>query len=59
MVVNALAIIWPETPSQLILATGSVWFVVGLADAALTRGKHIGWPLLSAAGLFAFLGAFT
>lgn len=56
MILNALAVIWPGTPSVLVGATGAVWLAVGLLDAVLTRGKHIGWPLLSAAGLFAVLG---
>lgn len=59
MILNALAIVWPDTPPQLIMVTGGVWLVIGLADAVLTRGRHIGWPLLSGAGLLALLGALT
>ena len=30
---------------------------VGLFDAVYTRGRHIGWPILTASGVFAILGA--
>jgi hypothetical protein len=57
MVVSAALIIWPGSPRELILFAGAAWLAVGLADAIYTRGQHVGWPLLSAAGLFALLGA--
>jgi hypothetical protein len=56
MVVTALLVAWPGTPVTLIKITGAMWLIAGVGDAILTRGKHIGWPLLSAAGLFALLG---
>jgi hypothetical protein len=57
MIVTALLVAWPGTPVLLITITGAMWLVAGVGDAILTRGKHIGWPLLSAAGLLALLGA--
>lgn len=57
MLVSAAVVIWPGTPLELVQLTGGVWLAVGLADAIYTRGQHVGWPLLSAAGLFALLGA--
>ena len=56
MIVTALTVAWPETPVPIIVIIGAMWLFAGLLDAALTRGKHIGWPLLSAAGLLALLG---
>lgn len=56
MIVNALVVAWPGTPIPLIKITGAMWLIAGVGDAILTRGKHIGWPLLSAAGILALLG---
>ena len=36
---------------------GVVHLTAGLGDAIVTRGKHIGWPLLSAIGILALLAA--
>ena len=57
MIISAAVVMWPETPRELVQLTGGVWLAVGLFDAIYTRGQHVGWPLLSAAGLFALLGA--
>ena len=56
MIMNALVIAWPGTPVPLIKITGAMWLIAGVLNAIMTRGKHIGWPLLSAAGLLALLG---
>lgn len=56
MIVTALVVAWPGTPIPLIKITGAMWLIAGVGDAILTRGKHIGWPLLSAAGILALLG---
>jgi hypothetical protein len=56
MIVTALLVAWPGTPTPLIKITGAMWLIAGVGDAILTRGKHIGWPLLSAAGILALLG---
>jgi hypothetical protein len=34
---------------------GSFHLAAGISDALITRGKHIGWPLLSAIGLLSLL----
>jgi hypothetical protein len=39
----------------LIAGIGVLHVAVGLIDAVVTRGKHIGWPLLTAIGVFALL----
>lgn len=50
-----LALVWrPEAVLQLALgATGGVFLVSGLVDVIATRGRHIGWPLLTAIGVLA------
>jgi hypothetical protein len=57
MILNACVVAWPGTPVPLLMITGSTWLFAGIVDALLTRGKHIGWPLLSAAGFLALLGS--
>jgi hypothetical protein len=57
MLVSAATVVWPGTPRPLILLVGAAWLAVGLADAIYTRGRHIGWPILTASGVFAILGA--
>jgi hypothetical protein len=56
MIVTALLVVWPGSPALLIQITGAMWLIAGVGDAILTRGKHVGWPLLSTAGLLALLG---
>ena len=57
MLVSAAAVIWPGTPRGLILLIGAAWTATGLFDAVYTRGRHIGWPFLTASGALALLGA--
>jgi hypothetical protein len=46
----------PEYFDQTLIAgIGLLYVGVGLFDAAVTRGKHIGWPLLTAIGVLALL----
>ena len=59
MILSAVVVVWPGTPRALIGITGGIWVFAGIADLVATRGKHIGWPPLSAAGLFALLGAIA
>lgn len=40
---------------MLIGGIGIVHLAVGVFDAVATRGKHIGWPMLTAIGVFALL----
>jgi len=39
----------------LIGGVGILYVAAGLFDAVFTRGRHIGWPLLTAIGAFALL----
>jgi len=57
MITSATIVAWPATSTTLVRWIGSMWLFAGVADAVLTRGRHVGWPLLSAAGLSALLGA--
>ncbi|WP_428629231.1 hypothetical protein [Sphingopyxis sp.] len=57
MLVSAASVVWPGTPRGLILLIGGAWAATGLFDAIYTRGRHIGWPLLAASGVFTLLGA--
>ncbi len=57
MIVTACVVAWPNTPRPLIAISGAVWLAAGVIDAVLTRGKHVGWPPLSAAGILALVGA--
>lgn len=56
MVLTALLVAWPGTPIPLIQMTGVVWLAAGVIDAAYIRFKHVGWPLLSLAGLLCLIG---
>ena len=40
---------------MLIGGIGAVHVAVGLFDAVVTRGKHIGWSMLTAIGVFSLL----
>ena len=57
MVLCGAVVAWPAIDPPLIAIIGAAWLAAGLFDAVLTRGRHIGWPFLTAAGVFALLGA--
>jgi hypothetical protein len=59
MILSAVTVLWAETPPAVIVVTGAVWLAVGLIDAVVTRGQHVGWPLLAASGAFALLGSLA
>jgi hypothetical protein len=59
MLVSAAAVAWPGTPKGLLTAIGAAWLATGLFNAVYTKGRHIAWPVLSAAGLFALIGGFS
>jgi hypothetical protein len=45
-------------PAIIPLTFGIGFLAVGLFDAIATRGRHVGWPILSAIGVFC-LAAYT
>ena len=59
MLISAAAIAWPGTPTTLLIVIGGVWLATGLFNAAYTMGRHIAWPALSGAGIFALIGALA
>lgn len=59
MLISAAAVAWPGTPDALLIVIGGGWLATGLVNAAYTRGRHIAWPALSGAGIFALIGALA
>ncbi len=59
MLISAAAIAWPGTPNALLIVIGGGWLATGLFNAAYTKGRHIAWPALSGAGIFALIGALA
>ena len=57
MVLCGVVVAWAAIDKRLIAIIGAAWLGAGLFDAVLTRGRHIGWPFLTAAGIFALIGA--
>ncbi len=57
MILSALTLVWSGTDRTLIAIIGGSWLAAGIVDALMTRGRHIGWPALAAAGAFALVGA--
>ena len=43
----------------LLLAVGISHVAMGIADAFLTRGQHIGWPLITIIGVLTLLAIYT
>ncbi|WAT18254.1 hypothetical protein OZN62_01380 [Aurantiacibacter sp. MUD11] len=43
----------------LVFGIGAVHFIMGVADAILTRGQHIGWPLITLIGGLTLLAFYT
>lgn len=59
MLINAALVVWPGVPNNLIIVTGAAWLAAGIVDLIVTKGQHIGWPMLTAAGIFTLLGSLT
>ncbi len=57
MLASAATILWPGVPGGLVRMVGGVWLVLGLVSLVATRGRHVGWPVLTGAGIAALLGA--
>lgn len=57
MVLNAAVMVWPDTPRTLAIVTASAWLVSGIVDAVISKGKHIGWPPITLAGIFGLMGS--
>ena len=49
----------PEAIGQVaFLGTGGVFVAAGLVDLVWSRGRHIGWPLLTGTGVLALCAGF-
>jgi len=59
MVLFAVLAAWPGMPNGALIAIGGVWLALGVAILIRSRGRHPGWPTLSAAGIFALGGVFA
>jgi hypothetical protein len=46
------------TAQWLVIAVGAVHVIAGLADAAITKGRHIGWPLITLIGALTLFSAY-
>jgi len=57
MVLLGVVVAWPGMPSGALIAIGVVWSAIGLAILVRSKGRHPGWPTLSAAGICALIGA--
>ena len=59
MILCGVVVAWPGIDPVLVGIVGLAWLSAGLFDCAYTRGRHIGWPFLTAAGVFALLGSVS
>jgi len=57
--VLALAAYGDIDAPYLLLGIGAVHLAAGLADGILTRGQHIGWPLITIIGGLVLLAYYT
>ncbi len=57
MVLFGVVVAWPGMPSGALIAIGAVWLLIGVAILVRSRGRHPGWPTLSAGGALAIVGA--
>ncbi|MGX7950970.1 hypothetical protein ACWPM1_00240 [Tsuneonella sp. HG249] len=57
MLTNAVVVTWPDAPGGLVGLIGAFWLVVGIFALVSSRGRHVGWPSLTASGVLALLGA--
>ncbi|MEP0392806.1 MAG: hypothetical protein ABJ205_07990 [Erythrobacter sp.] len=59
MILCAVVVVWPDTPSGAVLSVGGFWLVLGLFSLTASRGRHVGWPTLCASGILAILGVYA
>lgn len=59
MLISAAVVAWPGTPNSLLIVIGAGWLATGLFNAVYTKGRHIAWPALGGAGIFALIGALV
>jgi len=59
MVLCAIVIAVPDTPSPALRVIGGFWLALGLFSLLSSRGRHVGWPTLTASGALALVGSWT
>jgi hypothetical protein len=57
MLLTGAVIIWPATDAGLKALVASVWLLIGLYSLVSTRGRHVGWPSLTVAGVAGLMGS--
>lgn len=59
MISNAIVLAWPSDNIGVKGVLGGIWLALGLFSLIASRGKHIGWPWLSGAGITALIGTWA
>ena len=59
MITNAAVVASPGVDAAVKAGIGAFWLAVGLFSLLSTRGRHVGWPWLTGAGLSAIIGSWT
>lgn len=59
MISNAVVVAWPGVDPTIKAIIGALWLAVGSMSLIATRGRHVGWPWLSGAGLTALIGSLS
>jgi hypothetical protein len=59
MISNALVVAWPEGDAGVKAMLGGLWLAIGLFSLIASRGRHVGWPWLSGAGVAALIGSWA
>ncbi len=57
MLLTAAVMVWPRTDVGLKGFVAAAWLAMGLYSLISSRGKHIGWPALTLAGVSGLLGS--
>ena len=57
MLLTAAVMVWPRTDAGLKQLVAASWLAMGLYSLISSRGKHLGWPSLSLAGLTGLIGS--
>ena len=57
MALTAAVMVWPHTALGLKALIAAVWLAIGLYSLISSRGKHVGWPSLTFAGVTGLIGS--
>lgn len=59
MLLTAAVMIWPQTSLDLKALIAGAWLMIGFYSLLSTRGKHVGWPALTLAGISGLMGSMV